>query len=51
MGRELDPLHKQLDKKVNRLTSGLRDGSLDAHVHDAEGHAKQLNDSAAILDG
>ncbi|XP_028252901.1 laminin subunit alpha-2 isoform X2 [Parambassis ranga] len=51
MGRELDPLHKQLDKKVNRLTGGLRDGSLDAHVHDAEGHAKQLNDSAAILDG
>lgn len=50
MGNELGPLHDQLDEKVSRLTYGLSDGSLANHVHDAEEHAKQLNDSAAILD-
>ncbi|GAA6214860.1 laminin subunit alpha-2 isoform X1 [Lates japonicus] len=50
MERELGPLHVQLDDKVSRLTSGLSD-SLADHVHDAEEHAKQLNESAAILDG
>uniref|UniRef100_A0A8D0CUX2 Laminin subunit alpha-2 n=1 Tax=Sander lucioperca TaxID=283035 RepID=A0A8D0CUX2_SANLU len=51
MGRELGPLHDQLDDKVSHLTNGLSDGSLSNHVHDAEEHAKQLNESAAILDG
>ncbi|XP_031717276.1 laminin subunit alpha-2 [Anarrhichthys ocellatus] len=51
MGRELGPLHDQLDDEVSHLTSGLSDGSLANHVHDAEKHAKQLNESAAILDG
>uniref|UniRef100_A0A4W6BWC7 Laminin subunit alpha 2 n=1 Tax=Lates calcarifer TaxID=8187 RepID=A0A4W6BWC7_LATCA len=50
MEKELGPLHVQLDDKVSRLTSGLSD-SLADHVHDAEEHAKQLNESAAILDG
>lgn len=51
MGRELGPLHDQLDDKVSRLTDGLGGGGLANHVHDAEEHAKQLNESAAILDG
>lgn len=51
MGRELSPLNDQLDDKVSHLTNGLSDGSLANHVHDAEEHAKQLNESAAILDG
>lgn len=51
MGRELNPLHDQLDEKVSHLTDGLSDGGLADHVHDAEEHAKQLNESAAILDG
>ncbi|TDH00593.1 hypothetical protein EPR50_G00190060 [Perca flavescens] len=51
MGRELGPLHDQLGDKVSHLTNGLSDGSLANHVHDAEEHAKQLNESAAILDG
>uniref|UniRef100_A0A7N6BSF3 Basement membrane-specific heparan sulfate proteoglycan core protein n=1 Tax=Anabas testudineus TaxID=64144 RepID=A0A7N6BSF3_ANATE len=51
MERELDPLRNRLDHKVSHLTRGLREGSLANHVHDAEEHAKQLNESAAILDG
>ncbi|KAM4522105.1 laminin subunit alpha-2 isoform 5-T5 [Odontesthes bonariensis] len=51
MGRELSPLHDQLDNKVRRLTDGLGDGGLANRVLDAEEHAKQLNESAAILDG
>ncbi|CAN9507937.1 unnamed protein product [Ophioblennius macclurei] len=51
MGRELGPLHDQLDNRVNHLTNGLRDGRLENRVIDAEEQARQLNDSAAILDG
>ncbi|XP_041661165.1 laminin subunit alpha-2 isoform X7 [Cheilinus undulatus] len=51
MQKELGPLHDQLDEKVGRLTKGLSDGSLANDVSDAEEHAKQLNESAAILDG
>ncbi|XP_023808537.1 laminin subunit alpha-2 isoform X2 [Oryzias latipes] len=50
MGRELGPLHDQLDDKVRPLTGGLSDGSLANSVHEAEQHAKELNESAAILD-
>ncbi|XP_072218688.1 laminin subunit alpha-2 [Leuresthes tenuis] len=50
MGRELRPLHDQLDDKVRHLTDGLGDGKLANRVLDAEEHAKQLNESAAILD-
>ncbi|KAM3603056.1 uncharacterized protein V6R79_015876 [Siganus canaliculatus] len=50
MRQDLDPLHKQLDDKVSYLTDGLSDGSLASHVHDAEEHAKQLNESATLLD-
>ncbi|KAK2856042.1 hypothetical protein Q5P01_004777 [Channa striata] len=51
MERELGPLHDRLDDKVSHLTSGLSDGRLANRVRDAEDHAQQLNDSAAILDG
>uniref|UniRef100_A0A8D2ZGH0 Laminin subunit alpha 2 n=1 Tax=Scophthalmus maximus TaxID=52904 RepID=A0A8D2ZGH0_SCOMX len=50
MEKELGPLHYQLGDKVGRLSGGLT-VSLSNHVHDAEEHAKQLNESAAILDG
>uniref|UniRef100_A0A7N8XYS2 Laminin subunit alpha-2 n=1 Tax=Mastacembelus armatus TaxID=205130 RepID=A0A7N8XYS2_9TELE len=48
---KLGSLHNQLDDKVSHLTSGLSDGSLANHVYNAEEHAKQLSESAAILDG
>ncbi|XP_026175287.1 laminin subunit alpha-2 isoform X3 [Mastacembelus armatus] len=51
METELGSLHNQLDDKVSHLTSGLSDGSLANHVYNAEEHAKQLSESAAILDG
>ncbi|MEQ2282084.1 hypothetical protein AMECASPLE_036863 [Ameca splendens] len=51
MKRELGRLHARLDDKVQGLTDGLSDGMLAEHVHEAEEHAKQLNESAAILDG
>ncbi|KAK5616507.1 hypothetical protein CRENBAI_009395 [Crenichthys baileyi] len=51
MKRDLGRLHAQLDDKVQGLTDGLSDGRLAEHVHEAEEHAKQLNESAAILDG
>lgn len=50
MQRELGPLHEQLDDRVSHLTSGLG-RNLANRVLDAEEHAQQLNDSAAILDG
>uniref|UniRef100_A0A8C6UKU4 Basement membrane-specific heparan sulfate proteoglycan core protein n=1 Tax=Neogobius melanostomus TaxID=47308 RepID=A0A8C6UKU4_9GOBI len=50
MQAELDPLHGQLDAKVSRLTDGLGGGRLASHVTEAEDYAKQLNESAAILD-
>ncbi|XP_008402066.1 laminin subunit alpha-2-like, partial [Poecilia reticulata] len=51
MDRELDPLRAQLDDEVQGLSDGLSDGRLAEHVREAEEHAKQLNESAAILDG
>lgn len=51
MDKELGPLHAHLDDKVQGLTDGLSDGSLAEHVREAEEHAKQLNESAVILDG
>uniref|UniRef100_A0A669ES97 Laminin subunit alpha-2 n=1 Tax=Oreochromis niloticus TaxID=8128 RepID=A0A669ES97_ORENI len=51
MASELGTLHDQLDDRVSHLTYGLSDGRLAYRVQDAEEHAKQLNDSAAILDG
>ncbi|XP_047244517.1 laminin subunit alpha-2 isoform X9 [Girardinichthys multiradiatus] len=51
MKRELGRLHARLDDKVQGLADGLSDGMLAEHVHEAEEHAKQLNESAAILDG
>lgn len=51
MGKELGPLHDQLNDKVNHLTDGLSDGRRTNQVLDAEEHARQLNESAAILDG
>lgn len=50
MKDELDPLHKQLDAKVDLLTNGLSGGRLANHVTEAEDYATQLNESAAILD-
>ena len=51
MSRELGPLHDQLDYRVSRLTSGLSDNTLPDLLLRAEGHAAELNESAAILDG
>nr|XP_057947713.1 laminin subunit alpha-2 isoform X3 [Doryrhamphus excisus] len=51
MKRDLHPLHEQLDDKVRHLTDGLGGGSLAGRVRAAEDHARQLNESAAILDG
>lgn len=51
MASELGALHGRLDDRVSHLTYGLSDGRLAYRVQDAEEHAKQLNDSAAILDG
>lgn len=51
MDRELDLLHAQLDDEVQGLSDGLNNGRLAEHVREAEEHAKQLNESAAILDG
>lgn len=51
MENELGPLDDQLQDKVSSLTTGLSDGILDYKVQSAEEHAKQLNESAAILDG
>lgn len=50
MEKELGPLGDQLEDKVSHLTDGLGDGRLANHVLEAEEHAKQLNESAAILD-
>uniref|UniRef100_A0AAY4DW82 Basement membrane-specific heparan sulfate proteoglycan core protein n=1 Tax=Denticeps clupeoides TaxID=299321 RepID=A0AAY4DW82_9TELE len=50
MGRELTPLHDQLDYKVNRLTQGLSGDTLPGLLLRAEDHASQLNKSATILD-
>nr|XP_040016240.1 laminin subunit alpha-2 isoform X4 [Gasterosteus aculeatus aculeatus] len=51
MAKELNPLHDQLQDRVSHLSGGLGDGGLASRVHDAERHAEQLNESAAILDG
>ncbi|XP_028295898.1 laminin subunit alpha-2 isoform X3 [Gouania willdenowi] len=51
MRRDLSPLHEQMRDRVDHLTDGLRDGRLALHVLNAEEHAQQLNESAAILDG
>ncbi|XP_030577117.1 laminin subunit alpha-2 isoform X2 [Archocentrus centrarchus] len=51
MASELGTLHGQLDDRVSHLTDGLSDGRLAYRVQDAQEHAKQLNESAAILDG
>lgn len=51
MEKELGPLGEQLEDKVSHLTDGLGNGRLANHVLEAEDHAKQLNESAAILDG
>uniref|UniRef100_A0A3P9B1J3 Laminin subunit alpha-2 n=1 Tax=Maylandia zebra TaxID=106582 RepID=A0A3P9B1J3_9CICH len=51
MASELGALHGRLDDRVSHLTYGLSDGRLAYRVQDAEEHAKQLNNSAAILDG
>lgn len=50
MQKELGPLHEQLEDRVSHLTTGLG-RNLANRVLDAEEHAQQLNDSAAILDG
>uniref|UniRef100_H3DG70 Laminin subunit alpha 2 n=1 Tax=Tetraodon nigroviridis TaxID=99883 RepID=H3DG70_TETNG len=50
MEKELGPLGDRLEVKVSHLTDGLGNGRLANHVLEAEDHAKQLNESAAILD-
>lgn len=50
MEKELVPLGDQLEDKVRHLSDGLGNGRLANHVLEAEDHAKQLNESAAILD-
>lgn len=51
MASELGTLQAKLDDRASHLTYGLSDGRLAYRVQDAEQHAKQLNESAAILDG
>ncbi|KAK7907204.1 hypothetical protein WMY93_015816 [Mugilogobius chulae] len=51
MQAELGPVHQELQDKVSGLTEGLGGGRLASHVTEAEDYAKQLNESAAILDG
>lgn len=50
MEKELSPLGDQLADRVSHLADGLGNGRLANHVLEAEEHAQQLNDSAAILD-
>lgn len=50
METELGPLGDRLEDRVSHLTDGLGNGRLANHVLEAEDHAKQLNQSAAILD-
>lgn len=50
MDQELGTLDGQLEEKVGSLTMGLSDGVLEYKVHLAEEHARQLNESAGILD-
>lgn len=50
MEKELGPLRDHLEDKVSHLTDGLGNGRLANQVLEAEDHAKQLNNSAAILD-
>ncbi|XP_075893685.1 laminin subunit alpha-2 isoform X3 [Nelusetta ayraudi] len=50
MEEELGTLDGQLHKKVGGLTRGLSDGVVEYKVQSAEEHARQLNESAAILD-
>lgn len=50
MEKELRPLGDQLEERVGHLTDGLGKDRLANHVLEAEDHAKQLNESAAILD-
>lgn len=50
MEKELSPLGDQLADRVSHLADGLGNGRLANRVLEAEEHAQQLNDSAAILD-
>lgn len=50
MEQELGTLDGQLQEKVGGLARGLSDGVLEYKVHSAEEHARQLNESATILD-
>lgn len=50
MEQELGTLDGQLHEKVGGLTRGLSDGVVEYKVQSAEEHARQLNESAAILD-
>nr|XP_054604109.1 laminin subunit alpha-2 isoform X1 [Nothobranchius furzeri] len=51
MSRDLGPLRDQLEDKVQGLTDGLSGDNLAKQVDEAEEHARQLNESAALLDG
>lgn len=50
MEKELSPLGVQLGARVSHVAEGLGNGRLANRVLEAEEHAQQLNDSAAILD-
>lgn len=50
MEQELGTLDGQLQERVSGLSRGLSDGVLEYRVQSAEEHARQLNESAAILD-
>ncbi|XP_029705872.1 LOW QUALITY PROTEIN: laminin subunit alpha-2 [Takifugu rubripes] len=50
MEKGLSPLGDQLEERVRHLADGLGNGRLANRVLEAEEHAQQLNDSAAILD-
>ncbi|KAK3506985.1 hypothetical protein QTP70_034266 [Hemibagrus guttatus] len=50
MERELEPLQDQLDYRVSKLARVMEDDTLPELLLRAENHARQLNDSASILD-
>uniref|UniRef100_A0AAV2K9P3 Laminin alpha domain-containing protein n=1 Tax=Knipowitschia caucasica TaxID=637954 RepID=A0AAV2K9P3_KNICA len=50
MQTELGPVYRDLEAKVSHLTEGLGGGRLASHVTEAQDYAKQLNESAAVLD-
>ncbi|XP_006885094.1 PREDICTED: laminin subunit alpha-2-like [Elephantulus edwardii] len=48
---KLPPMSEELTEKIDDLSREIKDRKLAEKVSQAEGHAAQLNDSSAVLDG